>query len=342
VTHKQCDILADQLAVAERIGTEIDTSSPYYNQSNTAMNVFYKRTSTTGKDLIWCNQGFDERYEKPASEGGQYPTRQDFNNIFHIGVDHGKFRSFGMPNLWDASVSSTLDGYPFKSIVYDEDGNRFISRVNGNKQPLPKKGEKSNYWVPIKPIPSFMHKVMRSSPKWNRLDIQVSYMNLDVDLPLKTTTTKLLVKKFTGRDLGFSGVMVFVDALATDYNRYEAIAELDPPTLIENYEVTRASFSMKLSQYPDIYENEDHADSFIEVFSKSQYYKQVPNKSIYWDYRSPHILVPISLDTTYYLYMEFENAFLRDPFYGIQKWNSPYSIMTYKFPRTLCWPLDNP
>ena len=342
MTHRQCDILADQLAVAERIGTEIDTSSPYYNQSNTARNVFYRRTTNTGKVHVWCNQGFDERYGKPASEGGQYPVRQDLNNIFHIGVDHGKFRSFGMPNLWDSSVSSILDGCPYKCIVYDEDGNRFISRFGGNKNPLPKKGEKSTAWVPIKPIPSFMHKTNRNSPKWNRLDLNPSYMSLDVDLPLETTTTKLLVKKFTGKDLGFSGVMIFVDALSTNYHRNEAIATLEPPTQIENYEVTRASFSMKLSPYSDIYENDDHADSFIEVFSKSQYYKQIPNKSIYWDYRSPHILVPISLNTTYYLYMEFENACLRDPFYGIRQWNSPYSIMTYNIPRTLCWPLDNP
>lgn len=343
MTHKICDILADRLSEAESVGTEVDTSSPYYEPGKLGSysNVFYKYYTKAGGEHIACNLGFNRFFEIPASDGGFYPTRQDLNNLFHIGIDHGKLRSFGMAAKWDQTVSTMLDGYPFKSILYDDDGNRFISRLNNNKNPLPKAGETSNAWVPIKPIPSFMVKSNRSSPKWNRTDFNPSIIKLDVGLPLDITTTKMMVKKFTGADLGFSGILFFTDCLSMKWNYYQSIVNLDPPYVEENV-VSKASFSIKLSLYPDIYDNEDHVDSFIEIFSKSKYYKRVPNKSLTWEYRSPHMMVPISLNTTYYLYMEFENACLADPWGWIRDGTSDYGIMTYRFPRTLCWPLDNP
>ena len=340
-----CDILADRLAEVGRVGTEVDTSSPYYGQDGEKYNVFSKETTRAGKEFIACSRGFSRYFGVPASEGGQYPTRQDLNNIFHIGVDHGKMRTFGMPNLWSPIVNEILEGYPYKSIVYDDNGNRFISKADGNKNPLPKEGETSKTWVPIKPIPSFMRKTSLETPKWNRIDFNPYHFKLDVQLPLESATTKMMVRKFTGEELGFSGIMFFADALYISglSNKCPNIASIEPPYTSEEGVTTKSSFSMKLSPYPDIYDNEEHSESFIEVLSRSKYYNKPKGKNVNyeWEYRSQHKMVPISLHTTYYLYMEFENACISDPFLSIRD-GAAYDILTYNFPRTLCWPLTNP
>ena len=170
MTQLDCEILANQLVTNGRVGTQIDTSSLYHD-TKYGNDVF--RWVRTG-ERIYCERGFDERYGRPASRDGdpasqygQYPTYQDLNNIFHIGVDHGMMRSLGMPTLWEAGRQ-----YPHKSVVYDEDGNRFISRSDYNDFPLPKKGEKSTRWVPVKAIPSFAKSGIHTTVRWNSLRLR--------------------------------------------------------------------------------------------------------------------------------------------------------------------------
>ncbi|MBO6031940.1 MAG: hypothetical protein J6Q22_10905 [Prevotella sp.] len=275
---------------------------------------------------------FDERYEHKASEGGKYPINTDFNNIFHIGFNYGKRRFLGTEDIWSSDKIQTINGYPKYSEVFDENYNLFVSATDNNTSALPKEGETSSIWIPMEAKAGFNKKYEKDNFDW----YPVQHMKFDIERPKGYQTSNFMVKKFSGKDINLSGMIIFLNADYTGgidlVNRVLSInTEEDENGLMHG------SFKMKISTYPDIYENTEHVDSYVELMSYESYvvhtngnsYNKIQTKSD----QKPF---PISWNQTYYLYMELENVQVNDA--PTADPNRPFGCTYLSFPRTLSWP----
>lgn len=330
--HEACEYLMRQMLSAENLSTGVDTSSPHTD----VFTEYPDGHSLAG--IVDCSKGFDSRYEVPKSRGGRYPTLTDLKNIFSVGVSHGIRKAYGMVPTWDEKFCKAIGGYPAGVVLWDGNGNKFLSKHQNNMQPVPTDGKSNNYWKLVKPTPAFAHFVRYPSPDIHvskGIGLNPSYMWIDTKLPLEPTTKNIMVKQFTSEDIDAS-IIVFTNSI--DVTPRPNWVVPDHLALTNPIRPGVSSFSLKVSPYPDIYENEDHKDAYIEAYSQSSYLENIPNKTLQWGYRSPHKLIPLAPNTTYYLYMEFVNSCIEDRWDIIADYGNPIGIFFYKFSRALYWP----
>lgn len=319
--------LTEKISRTDRVGDAVVIDKPLDLRPAIINRYPFMLVQTSNGVALNCRYGF-------IGERGYYCTLSDLRNLFHLGIDYGKTYALGVVPKWNPVVNTIHGGYPKKAILWDEDGNRFISLKNDNTSRIPKGNTGNAEWALYTPRPRF--RAIRTVRNGLGPDMRPYLFKLEASLPKERATTNLMVRQFTGRDIGLSGLIIFTPGFrrklhSSDYVQSGTIVDLQPQK-----EGETASVKMKISTYNDIYENEDHADSYIEVFSESMTYKS--NTATDPHYRSPHKLIPISADTTYYLYLEFQNACISRSFWDEQPNNQDVSLMCYTFNRTLDWP----
>lgn len=338
----------------------LDTTSPYTD-------VFTKDVAT---GLIDCGNGFDERYAKPRKEGGRYPTMVDMNNLFAAGINYGKLRALGMRAQWDSVFADSIGGYAQGAVVCDSSGRKFISRIDNNKNALPTDGKGNAYWNRDAATPRFIGNNINTHATGDYETLPkttIAFIKLDVELPTEPVTTRMRIASFTGAQLSTdmdsgvfecSGIVVFSDTVCwgpispanIKFRRrgwlgmpFLGVGADGAPIANDGSSEVASSYSLKLSPYPDLYTNEDHADAFIELLSR----REVPwNDGQYpvarmGDFRSPAQAVPIRKDKTYYLYVEYDNCMMAPVDRNMNNIPSPTYLEVYPFARALEMPRTN-
>ena len=312
MTLEFCNELARQIAEAPNLQDDIDCSSLYSD-------VFQKVGNTS---MVDCQNGFDSRYEVPASRGGKYVTLSDLRNIFHIGIEHGKKKIAGWRARWDEEFCNAIGGYPIGSILRTQSGIRMISRVGDNKTKVPEDGKTISEWKRCEPTALF-------GDDYYRYRNGISIIG---ELPIRPVTESRLIATYHCEQSQLA-IFTYQYLCATPRG---AVAM----SLCKNGN-NDSSMRLKMSQYPDIYTNEEHSDDYIELLCH-----QVVRPDESWphwlktwmDFRSPHKVVPLKAGVTYYFFIEYENGCANtNNWAGEINWRTA-KLLYHSIYRKLAWP----
>lgn len=298
------------------------------NYSSSYSDVFSPLDS---RGVVTCSKGFDERYEKPYTAGGKYATLTDFKNLFSIGQTYGKAKLLGWKPRWDSDFCEAIGGYPKGSILRAVDGTKMISRIGDNMEELPADALTTDEWKRMGCVPQF------NIPKGEGGQWARDGRAYEVSIPeLPVTPGGGTWKQLVGTMNCEESHLAICSYL---YNAVNRTAQKDYSVFLDL--CVQGDMVLKVSQYPDIYTNEDHSDEYIELL-----HAQTINLQGDEDWpesykptlhlRNPHKVVPFKKGVTYYFYLEYDRGCASDGA-GL----SPLlyrRLVMYRAYRRLAWP----
>lgn len=333
--------------------------SPYINraikESNYSTVFRATKTNNQGTKFYDIGKGFDEKYELPASKGGRYITQSDIENIAIIGCNEGRKMLHGESAIYNSDVQSTIGGYPKYAVIYNREGERWISKKENNNNSLPNSGEESEVWGKLKCCPSFFTSYPSGlSDTYSSQSIYLRNLNVRIDeiaaehsttgaksWPKGSLTGKFALPiiqyyrggsstRFQGVQLGYiperSYILMLRNVLIHSNFKDSEYGKAVPIWGKTDFFV--GHIRILISEYDDILTNPEHQDEYVVASSVYGYYAPYPLQN-YYVHQAPTQIIPLKGGATYYFYLDCKNLDL----------NTRFSEIVFdKGVRKLYWP----
>ena len=335
---------------------------PYGTNGRTATATYPKNIFFVSDSVVWFNSpksGFGTQYSIPRSKTtdlsdyyirdlgykesdieelrarnvidmhkvfpGLYPTRMDMNFLFGVGQDYGKQKIIGMQSrcsyyLVDTrtGVTRKLYGSPYGysvnnstppgAVMRDVDGQRMIKATTGA-------------WKEYKATRSITY-------EGDNGDI-VDYGS---DNASSTAFRKKLASVYFNETNGIFLVGEIIgngETVSFTNNLIGYLNLKDKGDNRQRFDLCYGESVLKLSKYNDLETNSEHSNEYIEIIrSTSRGFGPQPRGKA----------IPLKKGVSYFLYLEFKNRPVAEP-YTVPK---EANIAVYKTTRKLYWPDVNP
>ena len=258
----------------------VNCSFPDVVSTNSNRSVFVSDepdTETKVKYFGMSPNGLGLAYTKPASDGGKYMTRSYFNELAGLGINYLRAVIAGYCATWDAKICQKIGGYPKGAVLNHPHGRKMVSLVDNNTDPLPEKFEDSQTWRAVRTYPCF-------APVATSIKGSV-YSGFPLENMMGSTgaTGKgLLLKLTVGARIGINRSVpicfrldgrfitnvpytyIYGDSVVAEKERQLLPFLLTKPNQI-------GSLVLKLSRWPDIYDNPAHSSDYVLAYSEVAY-----------------------------------------------------------------------
>lgn len=238
-------------------------------------------------------QGLEEGF---SVDKKYYFSRADLANFFHAGRAYGLAKSQGEKNRWDNGFCQSIGGYPEGSIIRNENGARMISRKANNFATMPSDGKPDANWGSVLPRQGFLeYRFNDDNHVWNTTSNTLTF-----EAPIFTTSTVIVIP-FSPQKYGWAK-NTEGGLLSMDYFYWPRYVTSRSWQWHDKFALDgEGEFSMKISQFSDIYDNDEHGDEYVEMLHSYE----APNGG---RVRVPPKTIPVKVGNTYYIYLEYKNG----------------------------------